>query len=459
VSVTADLARWAVAATPPAPTLATARLHLLDGLGCAVAALRRGDVGPASAVAAGLGGPPEATLFARAEGFGRIGAASAALGNAVAMHALDFDDTHAGGLVHATVAVAPTALAVGEQLGAGGAETLAAFAVGLEVVCRLGAAAPHAFHARGLHATSVCGVVASALTAARLMGLDATGAANALGIAASGSAGLLEFLHGGATTKQLHPGFAAHAGIVAARLAAAGATGPRGALEGRYGLYRALADREPATAVLTGDLGSRWEADRITVKPYAACQLSHAAIDAARSARAARADIDWASRAAGTGVRVVVDLHPDAVPIVWGPRQAPPTSAYEAKFSLAWCVAAMLCDGSLGLDAFDRFADERYLGLAAAVEVRVVDGPGPAADQPGRLMVERAGAAPMCFEVPRSRGGPDDPELEETVRVKAVENLGPGAEGVLAAIAGLSAATDLTAVVRAVRGAIRSGVR
>jgi len=40
-------------------------------------------------------------------------------------------------------------------------------------VCRLGAAVPHGFHARGLHATSVCGVFAAALIASKLMGLDA----------------------------------------------------------------------------------------------------------------------------------------------------------------------------------------------------------------------------------------------------------------------------------------------
>ena len=59
----------------------------------------------------------------------------------------------------------------------------------------------------------------------------------------SQAGGLLEFLHTGASTKQLHPGFAGHAGILAARLAAAGAAGPATVLEGPHGVYAALAAR------------------------------------------------------------------------------------------------------------------------------------------------------------------------------------------------------------------------
>ena len=92
----------------------------------------------------------------------RLGAPAAALASGVLVHALDFDDTHAGGLVHATAPVLPVVLAVGEQLRVTGAEAVTALAAGLETVCRLGAAAPHAFHARGVHATAACGVLAAA---------------------------------------------------------------------------------------------------------------------------------------------------------------------------------------------------------------------------------------------------------------------------------------------------------
>ncbi|TMR27748.1 MmgE/PrpD family protein, partial [Nonomuraea zeae] len=288
MTAAAGLADWALGlrldAVPERARQAAIR-HLTDGFGCAVAEPPHGS--PAVAVALELGGPPQATVIGTRD---RVGAPAAALANGALVHALDFDDTHAGGLVHATAPVLPVAFAVGEETGASGAEVLVAALIGYEVICRLGAAAPHGFHTRGLHATSVCGVLAAALVAARLYGLRPRQAVHALGIAGSQAGGLLEFLSTGADTKRLHPGLAAHAGILAARLARAGATGPDTVLEGEHGLYGALLGRPGLRP--SEDLGEVWEVTRITVKPYPACQLLHAALDAAL-------DVMTPARAAG----------------------------------------------------------------------------------------------------------------------------------------------------------------
>ncbi|MEU4420762.1 MmgE/PrpD family protein [Actinoplanes sp. NPDC024001] len=426
------LGQWAAGLTfgdLPEAVVAAAREHLIDAVGCAVAGIRRGAAEPALAVARGLGGPPEARLFTGE----RVGAVAAAFGNAVAVHALDFDDTHAGGLVHASAVTVPVALAVGEQTGARGSEMFTALVAGLEVVCRLGAAAPHGFHARGLHATSMCGVVGAAVTAGRLLGLDAATLAHAIGIAASGASGLLEFLHSPASTKQLHPGTAVANGILAARLAAAGATGPPGALDGEYGLIPALTGREPDRDALLGGLASgdavagserpgaaagRWETTRIGIKPYPACRLNHASIDAA------------GEFAGGRPAALTVTLHPDAVPIVAGPEKRQPRSAYEAKFSVYWCVAAMVVDGWVDLDTFEDLDRPDLLDLAARITVVTADPGVVAADAPG--LVEGDG---RVARVERSTGG--------GVRTKAAANLGPGAEAVFAAAtAGPSALLD-----------------
>ncbi|BBH71479.1 hypothetical protein ACTI_81640 [Actinoplanes sp. OR16] len=401
------LAGWAAGLTRddvPDQVVAAARDHLIDALGCAVAAVRRAAAEPALTVARGLGGPPEARLVTGE----RIGAVAAAYGNAVAVHALDFDDTHAGGLVHASAVTVPVALAVGEQIGAGGSEMITALVAGLETVCRLGAAAPHGFHARGLHATSMCGPVAAAVVAGRLIGLGAPALTNAIGIAASGASGLLEFLHSPASTKQLHPGTAVANGILAARLAAAGATGPASALEGSYGLFPALAGRAPDLAVLSDGLGERWETLAIGIKPYPACRLTHASIDAA------------GEFTGGTPSRVTVTLHPDAVPIVAGPEKRRPRSAYEAKFSVYWCVAAMIVDGWVDLDTFTDLDRPDVLDLASRIDVAAAGSDLVAADAPG--IVEADG---RVSRVERSTGG--------GVRTKAAANLGPMHDGVFAA--------------------------
>ena len=112
--------------------------------------------------------------------------------------------------------------------GASGRELVTAYVAGCEAVARLGAAADGEFHRRGFHATGVCGVFGATVAAARLLSLDAVRTTCALGIAGSFAPGLLEFLGDGSSTKRLHAGGAARAGVEAALLAAAGATGPRG---------------------------------------------------------------------------------------------------------------------------------------------------------------------------------------------------------------------------------------
>ncbi|BEL08083.1 MmgE/PrpD family protein [Actinoplanes sichuanensis] len=401
------LAGWAAGletGTLPEAVVEAVREHLIDAVGCGVAGIRRGAADPALIVARGLGGPPEARLFSGE----RVGAVAAAFGNAVAVHALDFDDTHAGGLVHASAVTVPVALAVGEQTGAGGSDMITATAAGLEIVCRLGAAAPHGFHARGLHATSMCGVIGAAVTAGRLLGLDATRLTHAIGIAASGASGLLEFLHSPAGTKQLHPGIAAANGILAARLAAAGATGPAGALDGEYGLFPAMTGRAPDRDVLLSELGGRWEATRIGIKPYPACRLTHASIDAA------------GEFTGSTPSALTVTLHPDAVPIVAGPEKRRPRSPYEAKFSVYWCVAAMIVDGWVDLDTFEDLDRPDVLGLAARITVVTGAADVAAADAPGVV----AGDG-RVVRVERPAGG--------GVRTKAAANLGPGAPAVFVA--------------------------
>ncbi|MEU5882490.1 MmgE/PrpD family protein [Spirillospora sp. NPDC047279] len=419
MTIARRLAEWALSLEPdrvPAEVRAAAARHALDGIGCAAAAARTGAV-PAGVLAAG----------------------DEVFGLGVLVHALDFDDTHAGGLVHATAPVLPVALKEGARLGATGAEVLTALVAGLETVCRLGAAAPHAFHARGLHATAVCGVFAAALTAARLRRLPAEQAVHALGIAGSRAGGLLEFLGGGASTKQLHAGFAARDGAQAAALAAAGATGPATVFEGEYGVYRALTGWRPAPGDVLAGLGDRWETSQITIKPYPACQLMHAQLDAARRLHGAPGRVE----------EIIAEVHPDAAPIVCGPGKDRPRGPYEAKFSLPWSVAAMVLDGEVTVETYAGTGRPDVAELAARVRHEVVGFGGVAADQPGRLHARLADGGRVSAEVRRSRGGPGDPGIDATVRAKALANLGPGGEPVAEAVLGLAGLPSLAPLTKA----------
>lgn len=390
--------------------------HILDALGCGLGALRFGEGGAARRTAAGLGGPAEATLI----GGGKAAAPNAALGNGTMIHALDFDDTHADSLVHLTVAVFPAALAAAEERGASGADLLVAQIAGMEVAARLGAAVRHGFHGRGFHATSICGTFASALAAARLHGFDEQATVNALGIAGSFAAGSLQFLQDGSPTKPLHAGWAAHSGLMAARLAAAGAAGPARIFEGEHGLYRAYAGAEVDPARLTDGLGGRWEIPQTTIKPYPACQLSHASLDALRATGVAAADV----------LSIRFRIPAESADIVARPEQAKlnPRTPYEAKFSLQWCAAALLIDGYLGIESFeaDRISRPDVLALAAKIGFETFHPGQAAAAAPGWVEVTLGDGSRRLGEVGSSRGGPerplDDAELLEKFRL----NAGPG---------------------------------
>ncbi len=347
-----------------------AKLHLLDTLGCGLAAHAL-DTAPAAREAMReLDGSGPATAIGVETG---LSAGAAALVNGSTCHALDFDDTHPGAVAHVSVAVAPAAIATAEALGSTGAELLCALVAGNEVTTRIGIAAGERFHARGFHPTAVCGVFGAAAAAARLRGLDADTTTQALGIAGSLASGLLEFLADGSSTKRLHPGFAAQSGVIAAALAAHGATGPATVLEGRFGVYRAFLGRDDVDVEsLLDDLGSALgdAADRVQALPGLPLRARRARRHGRRGHRNRpdqRRDID----------EIVLISPPAGVAMVLEPAaaKARPRSEYEAKFSLPYSVASYLLRGPVDVATYtdEAIGDETVLALAARIRYEVKD--------------------------------------------------------------------------------------
>ncbi|OZF29185.1 hypothetical protein CH296_18230 [Rhodococcus sp. 14-2496-1d] len=440
------LAEWASAVTVAdlsEDVRHAAARHLLDGVGNAIAAQRLGYGRAGWTVADALGGPPEARPLTGARG---LSAPAAAFATGVMVHALDFDDTHAGALVHATAVSLPAAFAVGQQVSASGADVLTAAALGLETACRLGEVSPHGFHARGVHATAAVGPLTAALVAGHLSKFDTETLVNALGIAGSSSSGLLEFLDTDADTKALHPGSASMNGVLAARLAAAGATGPSSVLEGRRGIYAALTDRPTNFAALTEGLGSRWEATRIGIKPYPSCQLMHVTLDAVSEALG---DTDvHASDVAD----IEVFVHPDSSPFVCGPNTgvASPRSTYDGKFDLPWSVAALLHDGAITVSTYTEDSIAREDVLVTARKVRVTNLPSevPAAAASGRAVLTLTDGRVLDASVGGSQGSAGFPLSDDRLLEKFLGNCGNDSLAVELSdrILGLVDEADLTAI-------------
>jgi 2-methylcitrate dehydratase PrpD len=250
------------------------RRSILNHVGCALGVARDPAVITALEIMREASGKPRATVLGQRD---RLGVMEAAFVNAIASNLLDYDDTHLDTVIHPSAPVAPVAFALGEELGASGAEVLHAFLLGGEIACRIGNAVSPGHYARGWHITASCGVFGAAAAAARLMRLSVEETAHALGIAASQSGSIVENL--ATAAKNIGVGNAARNGILAARFAARGYQAAPLAIEGPLGWARAMGD-EPVLAAITEGLGQRWEIARNTYKPYAAGIVFHAVIDA-----------------------------------------------------------------------------------------------------------------------------------------------------------------------------------
>jgi 2-methylcitrate dehydratase PrpD len=173
-------------------------------------------------------------------------APAAAHANAVAAHVLDFDANFNTGMVFAPAVLFPAILATGEQSGASGADLVAAFAAGTEIVCVLAEAlsdAPYrkdrdSLFYKGWFNSAVLGPIGAAAATARIIGLDASQATQAIGIAAVQAGGLRIAV--GSDMKPYLCGRAAEAGLRAAFMAKAGAEAPADVFEGSRGLIQVI---------------------------------------------------------------------------------------------------------------------------------------------------------------------------------------------------------------------------
>jgi len=433
----------------PPEVVESARDRVMDVLGICIAAR---DVDAAVAVRRlreewGPGRPEASFVGERRRG----PAAVAALVNGTYAHALDFDDTHLPSIVHPSAPMVPAILAQAQAAGASGREALAALVAAYELNTRLAMAqydpelGNSVFFERGLHATSILGAVAGAAGCARLRGLAASGIADAIAIACSMGAGLVEANRAGGSVKKFHGGWAAHAAVTGAGMAAHGLTGPPTVLEGRFGLFRAFCGDRWRPEALTEALGERWDTPGIVYKPYPCNHFTHAIVDAA-----------LALKARGLRPQAVERVTIGTAAAAWRTIGDPidekrrPRTPYHAAFSGPFVFATALAGGSgLGVSTSDfseaTLADPERRRIAEACEVvvdeectRVFPGRLPAVvgvrTHDGQWLEER---------VMSTRGGPDRPLSRGELTAKLADNAGPVAPRLAAACAALAQAASL----------------
>lgn len=322
----------------------TARLAILDTIGCTLAGSRtdvtRTVLKTLRAARGGeLGG--RASLFGHAEG---ADALDAALVNGTAAHALDFDDCSntIGG--HPSAPIVPALWALGETRGVSGRQILTAYAVGVEVETKLGRAVNFHHYEKGWHPTATLGTFGAAAACAKLLGLDAERAGNALALATSMASGIKANF--GTMAKPYHIGHCARNGLLAALLASEGMTANEEALEhpqGFFAVYNGAGTFDATRIVDTWAKPLDLIEPGIAFKRHPCCASTHPAIDALLVLRAKH----------GLTPKNVAKIeswtHPRRLRHTNRPN---PTTGLDGKFSVQYVLARALAQGEVGIRDF-----------------------------------------------------------------------------------------------------------
>ncbi len=396
-----------------------AKLLFLDALGVGLAAGDEPYSRIALEVATSMGGASESSVLGSAV---KLPAPWTALVNGIQIHGHDFDDTHAGSVAHTTSVNVPVVLALAERQRLTGAQVLTALIVGIEVTCRVGAAALGGLHKRGFHTTAIAGAMGGSLAAGRCLKLREKAMVWAQGIAGSSASGLREaYLSGGTWTKLYHPGWAAHAAVMAGIMAEHGFTGTDTVYEGRFGLFRShLNPEEWSPNVLLDGLEDRWEILNVVFKPYPCGILNHPYIDLTLQLMSEHnftaSDVD----------SVIAYIHPEAARTVCEPigSKTHPASGYHAKFSLQFNIAAALVDGEVNLRTYtdEKSKDVNIVDLAERIQyVPDTDSAYPKT-YPGRIDIRLVSGQTVSASMDYNRGSRENPMSVDEVLQKFLTN-------------------------------------
>lgn len=426
---------------------------IVDTVGCVIAgagdeAVRRVGEGVGQ-----WGGSGSASMVGVSKG---CDAPWAALVNGTAAHALDYDDVLDPAASHVSAVLVPALLALGEEVDASGPDLVDAYIVGVEVQECLAEALNMAHYARGWHTTLTLGAPSAAAACARLLRLDGEQARNAISLATSFASGFKRQF--GTNAKPFHAGLGAKNGIIAARMAASGLTADPAAFEGSRGFLDLMASPDAAgfSSVLARLEGPPAVlSPGIWLKRYPCCASTHRALDGLlgimRDQHLAVADI--------AGVDTLV-----SEVAVRNLMYTVPKDEMEARFSMAFCIAAAAMDKDLSLATFERRSIARVDVADFIPRVAMRSDPAQPADMPSTMKswatttITTIGGKSFTRKVVDPKGYPDNPLDEKELAAKfrdCVLNQPSVAEGSYADWRGISSVPRLRVLCESLRQVMR----
>jgi 2-methylcitrate dehydratase PrpD len=336
----------------------------------------------------------------------KSGLLNAALVNGFASHVLDFDDTYnpARTTVHGCAPVWPVVLALAERARTPGARALLAFVAGFESEVRVALSAGPAHYEAGWHVTGTVGHFGAAAAAARLLGLDGSRTAHALGAAGTQASGLKGVY--GSMGKALHPGKAAMDGMLAALLAERGFDASTTILEAKHGFLNVLSP-DPEPEAITRGLGEVWKLREDGFKPYACGSLMHPTIEAV-------IHLMESNELEPTDVVAIEATVNDYVS--WVTAKPTPATGLEGRFSIFHAAAVACIDRKASVR---QFTDERVKNAdVATMRERVTISVDDTMGKDAASVTIRTANGEHIHSVPHNKGTHERPMSDEEIEAK-----------------------------------------
>jgi len=369
-----------------AATIERVKSHLVDTLGCGIAAFDEGPVRICRELALAAGGQTSSVIGSR----GRATPDMATFANGAAFRYYDLNDVYVGSATcHPSDNIA-ACLAVAEAEGSSTSELITAIAVAYEINCRLADAFD--FGARGWDDATIFSLPAAALAAGMLMKLPAQRLAHAVNLS------LNDHIPMGQTRAQslsdwkgLADADAARNGVFAAMLARAGLTGPAPIFEGRRGFFQLVSGPADVDVGSFGGPGKPFKIHECGMKAYPVVVYAQTAVMASLAIAREVGDLKRISRLEiATTTQGYVSAGRD-------PEKWTPENRDTADHSLPYIAARAMFDGDIDNASYapQKLRDPQILAFMRKITV-VED---------SALMTPRGAAPPVRISADLSGGG------------------------------------------------------
>ncbi|MFC1864095.1 MmgE/PrpD family protein [Thermodesulfobacteriota bacterium] len=386
------------------------KMSLLDALGVTLAASGQSSECRAFAdLAIESGGTKESTILGFQD---QVPALMAAFVNGSMAHALDFEDAHDKALVHPNAVSVPVALALAEKMGnVDGKKLITALAVGCDIVCRFGLAFKENPIESGWYIPPILGSFGAVAAACKLLNLNEEQILDAFSLNLCQTTCSAELTYSPySDIRAIRDAFAAKGALFSGLLAKKGIKGFDHPIEGKAGLFSLYSKGNYDSSMLTEGLGTRYEGENVSFKPWPTCRGTHTFIEAALQLMS-----DYFMDTNDiVDMRVVVSSFNRMLCEPMEVKTAP-KAVIDAKFSIPFTLATALYYKRVDLDHFtpQRLMNEDVLQLARKTRYDVDPDLGLRDATRGFLEIRTKDNKIFSKQVDHAYGNPENPIKED----------------------------------------------